>query len=116
MTKHKFLPRVVLLSLVLLQGAFSFSAVAGSIVINNPPQPQPKKLSIVEDGQSFETELTETDLQISARVKLWLDTRYGTEREQFPYMIDRASGSVSILVNREEGRYETIDIHKLLGH
>ncbi|MBM3382038.1 MAG: hypothetical protein FJY29_06305 [Betaproteobacteria bacterium] len=113
MTKHKFLPRVVLLSLVVLQGAVSLSAFAGSIVINNPPQPQPKKLSIVEDGQTFETELTETDLQVSARVKLWLDSRFGTERAEYPYMVDRLSGTVTILIDREQGRYETVSIQQL---
>ena len=113
MTKHNFVPRVVLLSLMVLQGGFSLSAVAGSIVINNPPQPQPKKLSIVEDGQVFETELTETDLQISARVKLWLDSRYGAERADFPYMVDRLSGTVSILIDRATGRYETVSLQQL---
>ena len=44
MTKHKLLPRVVLLSLALVQGFTGTQALAGSIVINLPPQPQPKKL------------------------------------------------------------------------
>lgn len=44
MTKYKFLPRVVLLSLALVQGVAGAQALAGSIVINLPPQPQPKKL------------------------------------------------------------------------
>ena len=44
MTKHKLLPRVVLLSLALVLGVIGTQALAGSIVINLPPQPQPKKL------------------------------------------------------------------------
>lgn len=113
MTKHNLLSRVVLLSLVIIQSAAFNFAHAGSIVINNPPQPQPKKLSVVEDGLSYETELTWLDLKVSAGIKLWLDERFGSTRSDYPYLIDRQSQTVSILIDRATGRYEIVSFEQL---
>ena len=114
MKKHKSLFRVVLFSSIAVQSLASHFATAGSIVINNPPQPQPKKLSIVDDGQTYETELTWFDLKLSAAIKVWLDNRFGSDRSDYPYLVDQKSRTVSVLVDRESGRYEVISFESLI--
>jgi hypothetical protein len=89
----------------------SASAFAsGSIVISGP---SPKRLAYQEGAVSVELEMTFTDIQISAAVKKWLDSRYGMQRGEYPYMIDKQSKTVSVLVERASGRYEVIPFSEL---
>lgn len=110
MTKLNAVLRVVFFGLVISQIVVSASALAGSIVINVPP---PKKLSLQEEGRTLELELTYTDVHVSAAVKKWLDQRFGSERGEYPYMVDKQSQTVTILVDRSAGRYEVIPFSQL---
>lgn len=93
-----------------ITAAFDQSAHAGSIVINVPP---PKKLSYQEDGRTVELEMTMTDVQVSAALKKWLDRRFGNNRGEYPYMIDKQSKTVTILVDRASGSFEVVPISDL---
>lgn len=110
MTKLNAVLRVVFFGLVTSHVLISANALAGSIVINVPP---PKKLSLQEEGRTLDLEMTYTDVQVSAAVKKWLDQRYGTERGEYPYMVDKHSQTVTILVDRTSGRYEVIPFSQL---
>lgn len=110
MTKLNAAFRIVLTALVIAQGVCAANAFAGSIVINVPP---PKKLSYQDEGKTVELELTWTDVQVSAAVKSWLDRKFGAVRGDYPYMIDKQSQTVTILVDRAAGQYEVIPIQEL---
>ncbi|NBO37187.1 hypothetical protein EBU99_01245 [bacterium] len=111
MTKHNSLHRVVLLCLVILQGVVSATALAGSIVINNPPGA--KRLAYSDNDRSVELELTWSDIEVIAGVKRWLDNKYGAQRSDYPFMIDQQSKTVSILVDRSANRYEVVSFDQL---
>lgn len=110
MTKLNQLLRVVLTGIVIAQGTAAEKAHAGSIVINNPP---PKKLSLQQGNKTVELEMSATDVQVSAQLKTWLDVRFGTERGDYPYMIDKQSQTVTVLVDRSAGKYEVIPMSQL---
>jgi hypothetical protein len=110
MTKLNPVLRVVVTGIVIAQAVFSASAFAGSIVINVPP---PKKLSYQEQGKTVELEMTLTDVKVSAAVKLWLDNKFGQARGDYPYMIDKESQTVTILVDRAAGQFEVVPISQL---
>ncbi len=110
MTKLNTVLRVVLTGMVIAQGILCSDAHAGSIVINNPP---PKKLSAQDGKRTLELELSWSDAQVSADLKIWLDRRFGSDRGEYPYMIDQQSQTVTVLVDRAAGRYEVIPISQL---
>lgn len=111
MTKLNFLRRILLAAVVMAQGFMSVSALAsGSIVINGPAT---KRLSYEDAGQTRELEMTLTDIEVSAAVKTWLDQRYGKNRGEYPYMFDKQSGTVTILVDRLTAKYEIVPLSQL---
>jgi hypothetical protein len=110
MTKLNAVLRVVLTGIVIAQVASAGQAHAGSIVINNPP---PKKLSLQEDNKTVELEMTATDVKVAAALKTWLDRRFGTQRGDYPYMIDKQTQTVTILVDRAAGQYEVVPMEQL---
>jgi hypothetical protein len=110
MTKLNHVLRVVLTGIVIAQGSAAGLAHAGSIVINNPPA---KKLSLQEENKTVELEMTADDVRISAGLKTWLDRRFGSQRGDYPYMIDKQTRTVTVLVDRAAGQYEVIPISQL---
>ncbi|NBW81072.1 hypothetical protein EBR21_04890 [bacterium] len=113
MAKRNALVRVLMVlttTFVMSHGVFEESAHAGSIVINVPP---PKKLSYQEDGRTIELEMTKTDVEVSAALKTWLDRRFGSNRGDYPYMVDKQSNTVTVLVDRATGKFEVVPISEL---
>jgi len=90
----------------------SVSAFAGSIVIN---QADPNGSLRYEDdtGRSRDLLVSWSDLQLIAKVKSYLIAKHGEPGRAMPYMIDRASQTINVLVNRPAGKYESVSFAQL---
>jgi ABC-type proline/glycine betaine transport system substrate-binding protein len=93
---------------VLVAGAAS----AGSIVINDK-DPESALEYRDDAGKTKNLIVSWSDLQLIAKVKAYLLKTYGAAGKEKPYMIDRASQSVSILVDRAKATYETLSFADL---
>ena len=87
-------------------------AVAGSIVIN---QADPDGSLRYQDdtGRSRDLLVSWSDLELIAKVKGYLIAKHGEPGRSMPYMIDRASQTINVLVDRSAGRYESVSFGQL---
>jgi len=117
MSKHNFLRRIALLGLVAVQGALGFQALAGSIVINNPPQPQPKKAAEGGTPSAFVApESSRLDELLSNAVHEWLSRNSEKTVESFSYETSPAGDSVSVSWQSEDALHsQTVPVDQLLG-
>lgn len=88
------------------------SAFAGSIVINDSAPDVPLQLRD-DAGRVRNLRVTWNDLQLIAKVKAYLSAKHGDAGKNHPYMVDRVSQTVSILVDRSTDRYETVPFSAL---
>ena len=96
---------------VLAVSVISFvPAFGGSIVINDA-DPDSSLKYLDESGSTKDLRVTWTDLQLISRVKAYLLKNHGGK--DLPFMIDRASKSVSILTDRTKGTYSNISFSDL---
>jgi hypothetical protein len=89
-------------------------AFAGSIVIN---QAMPNSSLRYQDdaGQSQDLQVSWSDLQLISKVKTFLVAKHGENGRGLPYMIDRTTQSVNVLVDRATASYETVTFAQLQG-
>jgi hypothetical protein len=90
----------------------SVSAHAGSIVIN---QADPNgSLQYKDDaGRTKDLLVSWSDLQLIAKVKGYLLSKHGEPGRSMPYMIDRSSQTVNVLVDRSASVYESVSFAQL---
>ena len=90
------------------------SAYAGSIVIN---QADPNgSLQYKDDtGRTKDLLVSWSDLQLIAKVKGYLLSKHGEPGRSMPYMIDRSTQTVNVLVDRSAGLYESVSFAQLKG-
>jgi hypothetical protein len=107
-------PRVAVLAAIAAIGASlaAQAAHAGSIVIN-AADPNSSLQYKDDSGRTKDLVVTWSEVQTIAKVKAYLVASYGQSGRDMPYMIDRSSQSVSVLVDRASGRYETVSFGQL---
>lgn len=90
------------------------SAHAGSIVIN---QADPNgSLQYKDDtGRTKDLLVSWSDLQLISKVKSYLLSKHGESGRLMPYMIDRSSQTVNVLVDRSADIYESVSFAQLKG-
>lgn len=102
------------LSACLLASACLASAAAhgGSIVIN---QADPNSSLQYKDdtGRTRDLLVSWSDLQLISKVKAFLLSKHGEAGRGMPYMVDRRSQTVSVLVDRSSNRYEVVSFGEL---
>jgi hypothetical protein len=104
--KSKF----VLVALVFVQGLVLGNAFAGSIVINAADPDSALKYQD-DAGTTKVLSVSWSDIQLVSKVNAYL--LKNQSGRDLPYMIDRASQTVSILVNRSAGTYQKISFSDL---
>lgn len=117
MSKHNILRRVALLCLVVVHGALGTQALAGSIVINNPPQPQPKKANEVKNSSGFSApaDSYQDELMMNA-VELWLNQQSESDVESYSFETSQSGESVAVSWQSEDVSYsELVPVRQLLS-
>jgi len=90
-------------------------AFAGSIVIN-ASAPNTALQYKDDNGTVKDLVVTWSDLQLISKVKGFLIAKYGEPGRNMPYMIDRATQTVKVLVDRAgAGTYESVAFSGLSG-
>ncbi|MEY4066018.1 MAG: hypothetical protein RIR26_2226 [Pseudomonadota bacterium] len=117
MSKHNFLRRIALLCLVVVQGALGFQALAGSIVINNPPQPQPKKADEGRNSSGFiAPESSQYDELLTHAVQDWLSRNSENNVESYSYATSETGNSVSVSWQSDDTLYsQSVPLDQLLS-
>lgn len=88
-------------------------AFAGSIVINEA-DPNGVLQMRDESGRVVKTlSVSWSELQLISKVKGYLVAKHGEPGRTMPYMIDKQAQTVSVLVDRAAGRYETVTFGQL---
>ena len=109
-SKHVLATGLAALGLAL--SASAGTALAGSIVINNAAPDS--SLQYRDDaGKVKDLVVTWSDLQLISKVKGFLVSKFGEQGRVMPYMIDRATQTVNVLVDRSAGRYESFGFAQL---
>jgi hypothetical protein len=117
MSKHNILRRVALLCLVVAHGALGTQALAGSIVINNPPQPQPKKANEVKNssGSVAPADSYQDELMTNA-VERWLHRQSDSGVESYSFETSESGESVAVSWQSQDVSYsEQVPVHQLLS-
>ena len=89
-------------------------AFAGSIVINTA-SPNTALQYKDDNGTVKDLVVTWSDLQLISKVKGFLIAKHGEPGRNMPYMIDRATQTVKVLVDRGAGTYESVAFSELSG-
>jgi hypothetical protein len=107
-----YLRKPVFLAVLMSCATAPAASFAGTIVINS--RDANALLKYLDDNGAEENLLVSwSELRLTSKVKSYLVSTYGPAGKDFPFMIDRASQTVRILVDRALGKYETIALSSL---